>query len=78
MATPKSTIRALRPSGNHAKVCSGSSVVLPSLDIEGGSPAIWLEIDVSVRKRVLETPWPKNQSSLRDCHKICVSILLRN
>ncbi len=59
MATRKSTIGALRPSGNHAKVYSGSSVVLPSLDIEGGSPAIWLEIDGSVRKRVLETHGPK-------------------
>jgi hypothetical protein len=59
VATRKSTIGALRPSGNHAKVYSGSSVVLPSLDIEGGSPAIWLEIDGSVRKRVLETHGPK-------------------
>jgi len=30
-----------------------------ALDLKGGSPTIWLEIDVSVRKRVLETHGPK-------------------
>ena len=30
-----------------------------ALDLKGGSPTIWLEIDVSVRKRVLENHGPK-------------------
>ena len=72
MATPKSTIGALRPSGNHAKVYSGSSVVLPSLDIEGGSPAIWLETGLSVaegncvaERRGGEQPEANDQSVIK-------------
>ena len=41
-------------------------LTLPSLGLEGGSPAIWLKIDVSVRKRVLETHGPKTRAEARE------------